>query len=432
MAGYNAVVADYMINQTKDVVVEKIKDLDALSRRYNNELSVALSDIGSVSIAPVLAPTRLQAPTAPPPNTELGNFPTYERGSLSIPVMPSMKDIDSILGNLDLPDLGPMPAAPAELALSTPQAPSIDTIYVPLRPDIDSSVEFAPVPTINDLVMPDRITTSITIDIPDAPTLNAIAMPARPDISLDVSMPDAPSLKDHALPDSPDFDMAVTLPVMPVIDQLNAPQRPTVDTNIDIPDMKDIVLPDLEALENIEIAGFDIPDFDIPESPNKDFDPEVYVFNNDWWEEPAEYESAMLDQLSTLSKDMLDNPEHFGLPEPVVRALFNKPRERISAEVERSVQEASNTWAGRGFSMPPGMLAKQVNVARQEGQLKVADLNRDILIEASKMQIEALRFAVTQGMALEQRTYDRHKEVVERLFEVAKYNVEATFRAYEY
>ena len=314
-------------------VEDKITSLDSLSNKYNNQLAMALTAIGSVKIDAVLAPTRLQAPEPIPPSSELGQFPTFEKDALVIPQLPDMKDIDSILGNLDLPDLGPMPDAPQELALSTPQAPSIDTIYLPVRPDIDTTVSFPAVPTINNLVMPGRPTSNITIDIPVPPTINTVTMPTRPDISLDVNIPDAPTLDKHTLPDKPDYDLAITLPVVPVIDELNAPVRPDIDINIDVPEMPDIILPELEALEKIDIPDFVMPDYDLPVAPNNSSDLEAFTFDSNWWQEPGKYESEMLDQLTTLSSDMLSNPQNFGLPDTVVKALFDKPRERISAEV---------------------------------------------------------------------------------------------------
>ena len=89
-----------------------------------------------------------------------------------------------------------------------------------------------------------------------------------------------------------------------------------------------------------------------------------------------------------------------GLPPAVEDALFSSARERDSSETARAVQEAVDTWAGRNFSMPPGMLAKSVSVVREQGRLKAAETNRDILIEAAKWEIENIRFAVQQGLAL--------------------------------
>src|SRR5690606_8254268 len=123
------------------------------------------------------------------------------------------------------------------------------------------------------------------------------------------------------------------------------------------------------------------------------------VFIN--WAEPK-YESELLDDLMLQVRSMMAGGT--GLPAAVEDALFSRARERLSAETQRAVQEAFDTWAGRGFSMPPGMLTKAVSVAQEEGRLKAAELNRDILVEAAKWEIENIRFAVQQGMALEQLT----------------------------
>ena len=425
-------IADNMLNTATTTVVEKIRDIDSLSRRFNGELSVALSDIGRITIADVPAPIRPQVPEAVVPTYDIGAFPTFNPANLSIPAMPNMTDIDRFLSNLDVSDLGPEPQAPAEISITPPQAPELEQIDLPARPDIVTTVAFPDAPTIDPIVMPERKQTTITIDIPDLPTIDVVAAPDRPDVNLTVNMPNAPTLTEHDAPNEPDFDTSVVLPTLDAIDKLNAPVRPNVDVNVDMPADFDLVLPELAQLEALKIDDFVMPELNLPDMPNADHQFDEMDFNEDWWQEPTVYDHPLYDDLITVASDMLNKPENFGLPEAVVRALFDKPRERISAEVERSVQEAHNTFAARGFSMPSGMLAKQVSVARQEGQLRVADLNRDIFTEASKMQIDSLRFAVEKGMALEQATYNRWLDTTNRLFEVAKYNVEANFRLYEY
>jgi len=425
-------IADNMLYRATDTVVEKIKDLDGLSRRYNNELSVALSDIGSITVASIPEPIRPITPEAVVPSYDVGAFPTFDPANLNIPAMPNMTDIDRFLSNLDVSDLGPEPEAPAEISITPPQAPELERVDLPARPDIVTSVAFPDAPTIDPIVMPDRNQTTITIDIPDMPTVDAVASPDRPDVDLTVNMPSAPTLTEHDAPHEPDFDTSVTLPTLDAIDKLNAPVRPNVDVNVDMPADFDLVLPELAQLEALKLDDFVMPELNLPDMPNADHQFTEMDFNEDWWQEPTAYDHPLYDDLVNVASDMLNKPENFGLPEAVVRALFDKPRERISQEVERTVQEAHNTFAARGFSMPSGMLAKQVNVARQEGQLRVADLNRDIFMEASKMQIDSLRFAVEKGMALEQATYNRWLDTTNRLFEVAKYNVEANFRMYEY
>ena len=312
-----------------NTVKEKIDSLDKLSNKYNDQLSMALNAISSIQITPVLPPERLQTPDPTPPPNTLGQLPNFERSALVIPDMPYMKDIDSIIGNLELPDLGPMPEAPQELALSTPQAPAIDAIYIPVKPDIDTSVNFPTVPQINDLVMPNRTPSNITIDIPAAPAINTLTMPSRPDIDVSVNLPSAPSLKEFDAPDEPSFDTSVTLPTLRPIDKLNAPQRPDVDVNIDMPADIDLVLPELEALESLKIDDFVMPDLALPDMPNANHEFEVMDFNEDWWTEPAEYTDDLYDDLKHVAKDMLNNPQNFGLPEAVVKALFDKPRDDV-------------------------------------------------------------------------------------------------------
>ncbi|MBH8333283.1 hypothetical protein I8R53_33265, partial [Pseudomonas aeruginosa] len=94
------------------------------------------------------------------------------------------------------------------------------------------------------------------------------------------------------------------------------------------------------------------------------------------------------------------------------------------------VQEAVDTWAARNFSMPPGMLARQVDVVREQGRLKAAELNRDILVQAATWEIENLRFAVQQGLALEQLTENMHQNMAQRLFEVARFHAESQINVF--
>ena len=432
MVGFKAAVADKMLHTASTTVIDKIRSLDSLSAKFNNSLMMTLAEIGEIKINEVTPPIRPPTPVAKVPDYKIDAFPTYDPASLTIPAMPNMTDIDRFLSNLNVSDLGPEPEAPDAISITPPQAPELERVDLPARPDIVTTVAFPDAPTIDPIVVPERNQTTITIDIPDLPAIDAVAAPDRPDVDLTVNMPTAPTLNEHDAPNEPDFDTSVILPTLDAIDKLNAPVRPNVDVNVDMPADFDLVLPELAQLEALKIDDFVLPDINLPDMPNANHQFDEMDFDEDWWNEPTAYDHPLYDDLITVASDMLNKPENFGLPEAVVRALFDKPRERISAEVERSVQEATNTWASRGFSMPPGMLAKQVNVARQEGQLKVADLNRDVFTEASKMQIDALKFAVEKGMALEQATYNRWLDTTNRLFEVAKYNVEANFRMYEY
>ena len=201
-----------------------------------------------------------------------------------------------------------------------------------------------------------------------------------------------------------------------------ARDRPDIDTNVYIPDAPAIVMPEMGELEDIIIPDFVFPTLPVfdetPPDANGVQVPDVFIN----WKEP-EYQSEVLGDLQGQVKRMMAGGT--GLPPEVEDALFSRARERASAEITRAVQEATDTWAARNFSMPPGMLVKAANVAREEGQLKAAEINRDIMIEAAKWEIESIRFAVQQGMALEQLTQNLYTNMANRLFETAKFNAEA-------
>jgi len=329
------IAPDSILGVAVDTVTQKISTLDGMARTYSAQLSQALTNIGSVKVVDVPAPTRPAAPVALPPPVSLDNQPTFDAAPLVKPEAPDGLNIDDLLSGLDVGDMDPLPEAPALIPINIPDAPGMATIPAPARPDIDTAVQ-----------------------IPDAPL---------------------------------------------------------------------IVMPEMETLEQIRL-----PDFVFPELPTFDATPPdargitvPNVFIN--WAEPA-YASEVLGDLQIRVKALMAGGT--GLPAAVEDALFARSRERDSAETERAVQEAVDTWAARDFSMPPGMLAKQVNVVREQGRLKAAELNRDILVQAATWEIENLRFAVQQGLALEQLTTNLHENTAKRLFEVARFHAESQINVF--
>lgn len=258
----------------------------------------------------------------------------------------------------------------------------------------------------------------------DARALNTPALPEA--VNIEALLSDLEVGAMDNLPPAP-TSIAISIPDAPAMGSIPPPQRPTVDTAITLPAAPDIQLPALERLEQLTL-----PQFEFPQLPSFDASPPSAagisvpsVFIN--WAEP-EYRSELLDELTARVKAMMAGGT--GLPAPIEEALFARARERGSAETERAVQEAVDTWAGRNFSMPPGMLAKQVNIAREQGRLKAAELNRDILVQAAQWEIENLRFAVQQGLALEQLTTNLFENMAKRLFEVARFQAEAQINVF--
>lgn len=307
------------------------------------------------------------------------------------------------------------------------QMDKLDEISSRYRRELSDSLSNIEQVTVTQIDAPPRMEAPQTpvpnIDLSDAPKFSPIQMnkPRLPvfqsidnllsELNLDdLNMPDAPVMPTIELPSTPGM---INIPV---------PERPVVNTDIDIPEAPVLVMPEMDTLKQIEIPEFNFPellDFDgTPPSIDGVSVPNVFIN----WKEPV-YKSEMLDELSSyISVGMKGGT---GLPAPIEEALFNRARERDSREVSRAVNEVIGDWSSRNFTMPPGMLVKQIAAIREDGQLKAAELNREILIEASKMEIEQIRFLVQQGMSLEQLTSNIFNNTATRLFEVARFNAES-------
>ena len=267
------------------------------------------------------------------------------------------------------------------------------------------------------------------VNLGDAPTFSppTLVMPSAPaGLNIDDLLADLDVGDMDDIPEPPTL-IPINIPDAPGMAAIPAPVRPSIDTTVEIPAAPTFTMPEMEALEQISL-----PDFEFPDLPTFDATPPdasgitvPSVFIN--WAEPA-YESELLDELQAKVSAMMAGGT--GLPAPIEDALFSRARQRDSAETHRAVQEAVDTWASRNFSMPPGMLVKQADIIREQGRLRAAELNRDIMIEAAKWEIESIRFAVQQGMALEQLTANIHENVAKRLFEVARFQAEAQINVF--
>ena len=246
-------------------------------------------------------------------------------------------------------------------------------------------------------------------DGPDAPTYDTTSggkvdpPPLPPDLSVSINIPPAPTFAAPPKPNRPNINTDITLPDAPTVNFGSTPSL----RDIDLPDFKPPAMPVFSAIA---------PTFEVA-------DPTM-VLN---WAEPV-YQSEVLADLTAWVREHMQGG--LGIPAAVEDALFARARERESVEAHRAVQEAVDTWAARDFTMPPGMLVKQTNAIHEQSRLKAAELNRDIWAEATKMQIESIRFAVQQGVALEQLIQNAHQNMCNRLFESAKFLAQGMLEVY--
>jgi hypothetical protein len=219
----------------------------------------------------------------------------------------------------------------------------------------------------------------------------------------------------------------LSFPQAPSIQTQTAPERPAIDTTVDIADAPVLTLPEIGEMLPISIPEFefqDLPPFN-ETPPSFNFPVPNPLIN---WTEPV-YASQNLDEVQARVSEMLAGGT--GLPKEIEQALFDRARQREDQGSAKAVSEAFDTFAAKNFSLPPGALVKQVNVINEQNRLKAAEINRDILVEASKFEIENLRVAVEKGIALEGLTMNLFENSAKRTFEVAKYYAESQIKIFD-
>ncbi|MDN5924588.1 MAG: hypothetical protein L0H70_06260, partial [Xanthomonadales bacterium] len=119
----------------------------------------------------------------------------------------------------------------------------------------------------------------------------------------------------------------------------------------------------------------------------------------DWSFTPQQYTDALLDKTKQTISTMMDGGT--GLPLVIAQALRDRAFDAQDAQEVRDVQQATDEWASKGWTEPSGVLARRVADVRQQAAARRAGLSRDVAIEDQKIAVENLRFAVSQGVAIE-------------------------------
>jgi hypothetical protein len=144
---------------------------------------------------------------------------------------------------------------------------------------------------------------------------------------------------------------------------------------------------------------------------------------------PGEYVSTLLDKLKNKIFTFLDGGT--GMPIAIQDALFQAARQREQQTALAAQQTAFDTWAGRGFGMPPGMLVEVVESAYEKSRFAENALERDILSKSAQWEIENLRHYVAQGVALESALMQMWNQMEQRTLDAAKAQADIEVEIYK-
>lgn len=222
-----------------------------------------------------------------------------------------------------------------------------------------------------------------------------------------------PTIQSIVIP-SPPEPIARDAPTKPEITQVTLPEAPSIDTpvlgsllEVSLPALVEPVLPTFEDIP-VEFTG------ELPST--------IATFT-----EPA-YTPAVLDELTAAIRRGLNGGT--GITPAVEQALFSAARVRDDSIGLKARQEAFESFSGKGFSMPPGMLVEQVNAATEANKLQAAATSRDILTKSAQWEIENLRDATAKGIALETLLIGQFNNVANRAFEAAFRRLDADIALY--
>ena len=262
----------------------------------------------------------------------------------------------------------PVPEAPEDVEFNSPELPDDPLTYAEIVNELLEAKN-----RLDRIVVPQFTATEPTIQLPSRPTTRLPTAPTDPAPIIVPSYPTAPILTEPDLPDVRDIG---TLPVL--------------DT------------PDLSAIEDLITAlRARVPVAPtMPEIPNfRDLSNYYYTLTNSQLTSFVGQCSALASLCPRLTE--LLSGSSTGLPTTVEQALRDRAFATEDRQAYQAEQEALVDWLARGFTLPSGVLESKLATIRQLNRDKKAQINREVWLEAAKLEIENLRFALQQGIAYE-------------------------------
>ena len=127
-----------------------------------------------------------------------------------------------------------------------------------------------------------------------------------------------------------------------------------------------------------------------------------------------------------------------GIPAAVAQALREQVYASEDEQAWRAQREVMVDWQARGFTLPGGILDAKLGMINQQARDKKAAANFTLWTEEAKLEIEAYRFAIQQGIAYEaahtdtwMKLYDLSRTMVAQYIEFQIKLLEAALDRYK-
>ena len=205
----------------------------------------------------------------------------------------------------------------------------------------------------------------------------------------------------------------------------DAPDAPTLQER-DVPLPPELLFPNMPNLEQIKLPVFDpdklpVWDKDTPEFQGSPIAPILQ------WVEP-EYKPEVLHEVVGLVRKVWAGSN--GLPAAIEQAIRDRVADQQDRDVRQAISEIRLDFSRRGYVEPHGAQTAREDEVRRQAALAKQAANRDLAIEATRIQIENVRWAAEQAVAAETVFYNIHNNMAQRSLQAAQATLEAQLAYY--
>ena len=264
-----------------------------------------------------------------------------------------IKELQALLKSLEVQDPDPIDVPDPNIpGLDFGDRPELGGLNLPTDwPVNENSLVLDPVSPLDSVDFP-------PFNIPD-PIFEDVT---KPDLQPVGDVPDEPTLSEITIPDHPELDL---------------PSPPDL-TDIIIPSPPDITIPPFDA----DLIPWDVDD------PGE-FTWGEPVYNSDIW---ADLLAKVLDGIRNGGT---------GLNVQVEEDIYWQHLNRTFEENDKLIQQASNYWSARGFTLPPGMLSAKINEINSQISRNNLQASKDITISQAELAQKNTHFIMDKGAQLE-------------------------------
>lgn len=115
----------------------------------------------------------------------------------------------------------------------------------------------------------------------------------------------------------------------------------------------------------------------------------------------------------------------YGIEPSDESALWQRAREREQSNGEAAIQDAARQAAARGMQLPPGVLFKQAQAARQTALEKNSSVSRDIAMKRADLYVQNRQFTIEKAIETEHTLVEYVSSYYGRKLDAMKANLDA-------